>query len=316
MKQDFFKDKKMLYHNAWSREMTLKNKPDIIWREHDIDEEIDRFRIVYEKWCNQYPERIRCTGGRHPREKTADDYIKMFLAGVELIQDEAERLNWPWEWCIDLSLDARYFNPKKIILGDSRMYSLSNDGARIMSASQEQKKGKNCKDTTRLNNRYRTYCVYDSKSPDDNKRRASFVNVEEFVCNYFRLKPNINHATLEAGHVFGFDPNYSCIVNNNMHNVHWQTANDNRSTQRLFDNHNYKKLIANESKKSMDIRGIPVALDEPSPYRLNVQDMLNPNMEELQEYGIELGYEFSRNEDGLINQIRFVQDRLIVPVIN
>ena len=148
--------KEQLYKNT-SYKTTITNMfEDIIWREKNIDDEVERFRKNYQRWCENYPERIKYTRGNNRRAMTADDYIEHFLRHINAIIEEADRLRWPWEWCIDDQSDkGKYFCPKWVIIGDSRIFDVSEEELKEVPFSQQRKKGDNAKKKTVLNDRYK-----------------------------------------------------------------------------------------------------------------------------------------------------------------
>lgn len=218
-----------LYKNDYMRDTLLTQSPDIIWREKNIDEEIERFRVNYSRWCENHPDKVKDYPDKKAKRKmTADDYIEKFQRHIEAIIAEADRLRWPWEWCIDdQSEDGKYFCPIWVILGDSRIFSIDED-LKTVPYSQQLEQGENVQKDTSLNNRYRVYNSF---------YKSGSMNVERMVCHYFRKRPDIDDGEkLQAGHIFDFNPEKSCIYNNNMLNVKWQTENENKSKQVLFNN--------------------------------------------------------------------------------
>lgn len=183
---------------------------------------------------------------------TADDYIDMFLRHIPQIMEEAERVNFPWEWCIDdLPEDGEYFCPIWVILGDSRIYTLFYHELKTITLRKETELGENVGEKTRLNNRYRRENTF-------YKKRTS-INIESFVCNYFRKRPIVKEGTrLEAGHLFSYDSTKDSIYNNNMLNVKWQTQNDNLSVQKLLTNGKYEAVFERESERI----GAPIELED------------------------------------------------------
>lgn len=284
--------KEQLYKNAHTKHSLQSQSPDVIWRDKNIDDEVERFRVNYERWCINHPDKVKHTGGRNNRRMEADDYIKKFLRHIEAIQAEADKLRWPWEWCIDdQSENGKYFCPFWVILGDSRIFSVNGSELSVKPVAQELRKGKNAKKTTQLNDRYRIQnALY---------KNSSSINVENFVCNYFRRRPNVaDGVKLEAGHIYSFDRSKSSIVNNNMINVKWQTVNDNRSIQKLFANGNNREAFRREAERL----GI----------EMGVADNIQAMMDSVNDPRVETGIEFSRDENGL-GKITIRTSRQIVP---
>ena len=282
-----------LYKNVYMKNTLKIQSPDIIWRDKNIDEEIERFRINYSRWCENHPEKIKHSGGKNPRVLTADDYILKFKRHIEVIIEKAERLRWPWEWCIDdQSENGKYFCPIWVILGDSRIFSIYGHELKVITFGQQTKKGDTAKKSTQLNDRYKRENTF--------YKKGTSISAENFVCNYFRKRPDVKDGIkLEAGHIYSFDKNKSCIVNNNMLNVKWQIQNDNKSIQKLFENGRNRKVFKKEAKRL----GIEIEIPE------DVQAMLDA----VNDPRVDAAIEFSRNENG-IYRITGHMSRNIVPV--
>lgn len=284
--------KEQLYKNAFQKHSLESQSPDIIWREKNIEDEIARFRVNYSRWCENHPDKVKHTSGKNNREMTADDYIKKFRRHIDAIQEEADKLRWPWEWCIDdQSENGKFFCPLWVILGDSRIFTVNGEELRTINLRQEKEKGEKAKSSTRLNDRYRRENVFFSDSTS--------ISIENFVCNYFRKRPDVEDGIkLEAGHIYAFDKNKSCIVNNNMLNVKWQTSHDNKSTQKLFANGNNRRVFEKEAKRL----GIETEISD------NIQAMLDS----VNDPSVDTAIEFTRDRNGL-GRITIRTSRGIVP---
>ena len=215
----------------------MKNSDSILWREKDVTKEVERFRQNYAAWVFLHPERIKHTGGKNSKAYTADHYIERFLANIEEIDRLAKEAGYPWEWCIDYeTYDGEFFCPNWIIRGNSMIYGLGRNHVYPLSPTRNLKVG------------YEGRYVVDNSFYPGTKSSP----IERWVCNYFRVKPE-NFAALEnklqAGHIKKFDINKSCIENNNMYNVEWQTATENVSEQVRMENGNGRDMLQNNGHK-------------------------------------------------------------------
>ena len=285
-----------LYRCVLPRSMAVDRG--IIWRDQNIDEEIARFKDNYERWSKVHPDRVKMfsTGvNKTRRQATASDYIGRFLAHIDEILETSDKLNWPWEWCIDdLTDDGKFFNPNWVIFGDSRIYSLSR--GKFLNYSQEKKKGKGCKTTTRLNNRFyrhNDYC-------NDCKLVAT-----QIVCNYFSKKPSVSeNVTLEAGHIYQFDATKPWTFNDNILNVQWQSSDDNRRIQVMMDHGNIEKVLDRERERFPEV---DIQMDE--TITAMIKGITDPR--------VNAAIRFVRDDEkkpGMISAIQILQDRGIEPV--
>ena len=164
-----------LYKLILSWEQCFRND-DYIYKknERDIEEEIENFKSNYSIWAELNPDianKERNINGNRTKLEP-DIAINLFRNSIEYVIEEANRLNWPWEWCYDISSGGRFFNPFYVILGDSEIYNIEK--GRFIIPMQDIRDG--AQD-----------CRY--KVPNMFYGEHTNINLAEFVCNYFRKKP-------------------------------------------------------------------------------------------------------------------------------
>ena len=283
------KEKIQLYRCTIPRSMAIERGN--IWNDHDINEEIERFRENYKRWSEAHPDRVKTVvaGKGKRRALTADDYIKKFLRHVNTVINTSKLLNWPWEWCIDdLTDDGKFFNPNWIIMGDSQIFSLTTGFPH--KCTRGRKKSKKNKRFTIVNEYY-------SKSP---------IPVSQFVCKYFVKKPFFpEDETIVTGHIFPYDESLPRTKNDNMLNLYWQSERDNKTTQVIFDHGHIQKVLDRERER---FPGIDIQMDN------TIISMIEKGMSDPR---VDMGIRFTRDYEkkgGIIDTIQILQDRGIKPV--